>query len=403
MFRDQMKLLGRYIFRQAGGALSLILMSLGGIVWIALALKQLDVVTSQGQDVLTLLKMTTLALPNLLAVIAPFALLIATLHTLSRLGGDSELIIVSASGGAIWVIARPFILLALLVSVAVGFVNHVAQPWSLQQLKAYIVQARTDLLQQVIQHGRFSSPEANLTFQIRERSATGELFGLLIHDTRNPKEIRSYLAEKGIIAKQDDATYLIMTDGHILHRASPDDPTQIVVFDKYIVNLDGFEKKTSEVQFLKPRERFLSELMHPKDPKDLLFRIKGQLRSEIHERFSNPIYPLAFVLVALAAVGQAQSTRQNRTERLVMAFLLAVGIRIGGFAVNNLVTLKAGFVPVLYGVPLLTIAVALVMMVRGARPKATISLGDIVMDRFGPLLARFTKRGAAAVEPARGG
>ena len=45
-----MNLFGRYIFKQAGGALSLILMSLGGIVWIALALKQLDVVTSQGQD-----------------------------------------------------------------------------------------------------------------------------------------------------------------------------------------------------------------------------------------------------------------------------------------------------------------------------------------------------------------
>jgi lipopolysaccharide export system permease protein len=397
-----MNLLGRYIFRQAGGALSLILMSLGGIVWIALALKQLDVVTSQGQDALTLLKMTTLALPNLLAVIAPFALLIATLHTLNRLGGDSELIIVSASGGAIWVIARPFILLAVLVALAVAYVNHVAQPWSLQQLKAYIVQARTDLLQQVIQPGRFSSPEANLTFHIRERSATGELYGLLIHDTRNPKEIRSYLAEKGVIAKQEDAAYLIMTDGHILNRPSADDPTQIVVFDQYIVNLDGFEKKTAEVQFLKPRERYLSELMNPKDHKDVLFRIKGQLRSEIHERFSNPIYPIAFVLVALAAVGQSQSTRQNRTERLVMAFLLAVGIRIGGFAVNNLATLKAGFVPVLYAVPLLTIAVALVLMVRGARPKAAISITDMFMDRFGPLLARLSRRSGAVGSPAGG-
>ena len=392
-----MNLFGRYIFKQAGGALSLILMSLGGIVWIALALKQLDVVTSQGQDAFTLLKMTTLALPNLLAVIAPFALLIATLHTLNRLGGDSELIVFNAAGGSIWVVARPLIALALLVAAAVSFVNHVGQPWSLQQLKAYIIQARTDLLQQVIQPGRFSSPEANLTFHIRERSASGELYGLLIHDTRNAKEVRSYLAEKGVIVKQDGDAYLIMSDGHILQRTGADEPTQVVVFDRYIVNLDGFEKKApGEVLYLKPRERYLSELLEPKDDKNLLFRIKGQLRSELHERFSNPIYPIAFVLLALAAVGQAQTTRQNRTERLVFAFLAAVGIRIAGFAVNNLASLKAGYVPLLYAVPALTIVFAMVFMIRGARPHSTTSPTEWFSDRFGPLLARLSrKRGAA--------
>ena len=58
----------RYVFRQAAGALLLILSSLSGIVWIALALRQLEVVTSQGQNAGTLLAMTTLALPNLMAI-----------------------------------------------------------------------------------------------------------------------------------------------------------------------------------------------------------------------------------------------------------------------------------------------------------------------------------------------
>lgn len=394
-----MTLFGRYIFRQAGGALSLILMSLGGIVWIALALKQLNVVTTQGQDVFTLLKMTTLALPNLLAIIAPFALLIATLHTLNRLAGDSELIVMTAAGGPVWVVARPFLVLAAIVSVAVAIVNHVAQPWSLQQLKAYIVQARTDLLQQVIQPGRFSSPEPNLTFHIRERSNAGELFGLLIHDNRTPNESRSYLADSALITKQDDSAYLIMSTGHILRRRGKDEAPQVIVFDKYVVDLDGFDKKVAGPTNLKPRERFFDELVWPQDaPKDLA-RIKGQLRSELHERFSNPLYPFAFVLIALAAAGQAQSTRQNRNERLVMAFLLAVGLRIGSFAVNNLVTLKAGFVPLLYGVPLGAMAVSVWLMMRGARPHRSYSLVEVVQDRLAPLLARLpglARRGAAS-------
>ena len=83
-----MTIFERYVFRQAGSALLIILLSLSSIVWVALALRQLNVVTSQGQDVWMLIKMTTLALPNLMAIVAPFSLLIACIHTLNRLNGD---------------------------------------------------------------------------------------------------------------------------------------------------------------------------------------------------------------------------------------------------------------------------------------------------------------------------
>ena len=43
-----MTIFERYVFRQAGGALLIILLTLSGIVWVALALRQLNVVTSQG-------------------------------------------------------------------------------------------------------------------------------------------------------------------------------------------------------------------------------------------------------------------------------------------------------------------------------------------------------------------
>ncbi len=115
----------RYMFRQAAGALTLILLSLSGVVWIALALRQLNVVTSGGQDTVQFLLMTTLALPNLMVLIAPVALLIALIHTLTRLNGDSELIVLTASGAHMWSVARPLLVLALVVSLAVSAVNHV--------------------------------------------------------------------------------------------------------------------------------------------------------------------------------------------------------------------------------------------------------------------------------------
>ncbi|MGZ5919179.1 MAG: LptF/LptG family permease, partial [Hyphomicrobium sp.] len=226
-----MTIFERYVFRQAGGALLIILLSLSAIVWIALALRQLNVVTSQGQDVWMLVKMTTLALPNLMAIIAPFSLLIAAIHTLNRLNSDSELIVLTASGATVWSAARPLIILSMLVALGVAFVNHLAMPWSMRLLRDYIVQVRTDILTQVIQPGQFSSPEDNLTFHIRERTLNGELLGLIVHDSRDKAQTQSYLAEHGIIVKRPPSNYLVMSQGHIVRRTDKDEPAQIVAFD----------------------------------------------------------------------------------------------------------------------------------------------------------------------------
>jgi lipopolysaccharide export system permease protein len=365
-----MSIFTRYVLRQSAGALLLILLSLSGIVWIALALRELNVVTTQGQDALKLIKMTTLALPNLMAIIAPFALLIASIHTLNRLSGDSELIVLTAAGGTLSTVARPLLALAVAVSLFVTFVNHFAMPWSLRELRGTIVEMRADLLSQVIQPGRFSSPEANLTFHIRERDISGELRGIIMHDTRDATQNQTYLAERGVIVKQPPAAYLVMSEGHILRRSSGKEAAQIIAFDKYAVDLARFQQKEASDGDLKPRERYYSELVVPPDPKTPQARqAGGQIRAELHERFASALYPFAFVLIAVASVGQAQSTRQNRGEKAVIGFIAAVGLRMAGLAVNNLVVVKAGYVPLLYALPLVAAALAVVSVLRGARPR----------------------------------
>jgi lipopolysaccharide export system permease protein len=386
-----MTIFERYVFRQAGGALLIILLSLSGIVWVALALRQLNVVTSQGQDVWMLVKMTTLALPNLMAIIAPFSLLIAVIHTLNRLNGDSELIVMTASGATVWRAARPLMLLAVLVMIGVAFVNHVGMPWSMQLLRKYIVQVRTDILTQVIQPGQFSSPEDGLTFHIRERALNGELLGLIVHDTRDKAQTQSYLAERGIIVKRDPSNYLIMMDGHIIRRSDQDEPAQIVAFDKYAVDLDRFEKKLTDDDDLKPRERYLSQLLYPESDSQRFKQEPGKFRSELHERTSNPLYPIAFALIAIAAVGQARSTRQNRMQQVALAFVLAAALRLAGLALNNVVTLNAQATPLMYAFPLGAMLVALLIIERNRRTLKTSTLARIlgpILDTAGALAGR---------------
>jgi lipopolysaccharide export system permease protein len=380
-----MRIFSRYVFRQAAGSFLLILISLTGVVWIALALRQFNVVTSEGQDTWMLVKMTSLALPNLMAIIAPFSFLIAALHSLNRLNTDSEHIVLSASGSKVWTVARPLLLLAFLVAVFLAFVGHLAQPWSMRLLRDYMMQIRTDLLTQVIQPGRFSIPEPDLMFHIRDRSADGRLIGLLMHDTRDKAQTQSYLAERGEIVKQDDTAYLVMSGGHIIRRTDAKEPPQIVAFDKYVVDLDRFEPQNTGSGDLKPRELYWSELTNPNANPRLAKLYKthtGQFRSELHERLVNPLFPIAFAFLIVAFVGQARSTRSSRLEGLLAAFFIAATCRLVGLALTNAVARNPSLGPVLYGLPLGAIALSLIIIKGGDRQKTGLALIEKTVDAF---------------------
>ena len=355
-----MTLFSRYVFRQVANAFVIILVTLTTIVWLATALKQLDLLVSQGQGFTLFLKMTFLSLPSLMALIAPNAMLMASLYTLDRLNGDSELIVMTAAGAPIWRIGAPFVLLAAMVCVVILISNLYVMPASMRALRALITQVRADVISQVLQPGRFSSTEPGLTFHIRDRSPTGDLLGLLVHDERDDQQVNSYLATRGRIISNDDGAFLVMFDGHV-HRYEPKTPdkgVQIVHFDQYVLNISALSPQEDTSKELLPRERYLSELLNP-DPGLLMQKgAAGQLRNELHDRFATPFYPMVFAFLAIAILGHARTTRESRWAQILMAAGIAVGLRVSGFIGANLVTLSAAATPLVYLIPIGAIIIA---------------------------------------------
>lgn len=356
-----MDLFGRYVFWQVLGALTMITSTLTSIVWIALALKQLKLLTSQGQGFDIFLKMTSLAVPSLTATIMPIALLIASVHVLNRLNSDSELIVMAASGASVWRLSRPFILIALVACVYVAVVSLYIQPLSMQSLRHYIIKVRTDLISQALQPGKFSSTMANMTFHLRARDSNGDLLGLVVQDNRDPKQKMTYLAERGRIVKQGNLAYLVMINGHI-HRRNPQlDQTQIVSFDQYVFDLTNFGPKTGKILY-EPRERDFLDLWQP-DKDDPLFKARpGLFRAELHERLVGILYPMVFIFIVLWQLGTARTTRQGRTQSILLSFGIAAGLRVVGLGATSLATKNAAAVPLIYAVPVLAMIVTAVLI-----------------------------------------
>lgn len=347
-----MSILGRYVLRQIIGSTALILASLTGVTWLAVALRQLDLMTTQGQGAFDFLKLTSLALPSLVAFVAPLALIIACLHVLNRLNTDSELIVMTAGGASTLRLLRPFILVGAVFSLSVAYVNHFVAPAASLSLRDRVQEIRTELVGQLIQAGRFTEPEANVTMHIRDRAADGALLGLLIRDARQKDQIATYFAERAYLRKQEDATYLLMEAGEILRQKSAADSGESVLFDRYAVDLNALEQRADASSALKPREMATSALLSDASDGKVAKNVVGRLLSEAHDRSATALFPLAFVLIALAFSGQARTTRQTRASALVAGFSVAVGVRLLGIAAANATVLRPNLLPLMYFVPI---------------------------------------------------
>src|SRR6195256_1621351 len=327
---SRMGSIGRYIFRTTLGAFLVICASVTALMWITQALRDIDLMTNQGQSIFVFIGITGLIVPLLVLIIAPIALMIAVAHVLNKLGNDSELIVMNASGMPPWILFRPFLAVGIVVSLLVAAISIYISPWGLRELRRWATEVRADLVSNIVQPGRFTKLEERLTLHIRERRPNGQLLGIFIDDQRDPKERATILAEQGDIVKNERGLFLVLENGSVQrHETGQRDPT-LVVFDSYGFDLSALSSSPQSVRY-SVRERYLWELYDPTRT-DMEFADQPeQIRAEFHDRLTAPLYPLAFVVLTYAYLGAPRTTRQSRTMSLMGAIGLVSALRGIGF------------------------------------------------------------------------
>lgn len=325
----------RYIFRTTLASFAVVLVSLTGVIWITQALRGIDLMTSQGQTILTFLGVTSLVIPALVLIISPIALMIAIAHTLNKLATDSEIIVMNAAGFSPIRLFRPFLLATLVVALLVAFIASYLAPDGMRRLKLWDAEITADVLTNILQPGRFAQLDQNLTIRIRERRPGGLLVGIFIDDRRDPKERISIVADHGTIVKNEGGSFLILEDGNLERfEAGKRDPA-LVAFGRYGFDMSKFSLQGHDVA-LGIRERYLWELLSPSASDPVYRQLAGQFRSELHDRFMAPIYPFAFAALTFAFLGAPRTTRQSRNFSIGGAILAVFGLRMAGFACSVL-------------------------------------------------------------------
>src|SRR5437879_4946881 len=293
----------RYIFRTTLASFAVVLVSLTGVIWITQTLRGSNLMTSQGQSILTFLGVTGLVIPALVLIISPIALMISISHTLNKLATDSEIIVMNAAGYSPLRLFLPFFYATCVVSLLVSFIASYLAPDGLRRIKLWDAEITADVLTNILQPGRFARLDQDLTIRIRERQPGGVLAGIFVDDRRDPKERVTIIADHGTILRHENGSYLVLEDGNLERfEAGKRDPA-LVAFARYAFDMSKFSNRGRDVA-LGIRERYLWGLVSPSDDDPVFKQLSGQFQAELHDRFLAPVYPFAFAVLSFAFLGK---------------------------------------------------------------------------------------------------
>ena len=385
----------KYIFKTTLASFALILVSLTGVIWITQALRGIDLMTSQGQTIVTFLGITSLVIPALVLIIAPIALMIAISHTLNKLATDSEIIVMNAAGLSPFRLFLPFLYATCVVSVLVAFIAAYLAPDGMRRIKQWDAEITADVLTNILQPGRFASLDRNLTIRIRERQPGGILAGIFVDDRRDPKERVTIIADHGTILRNESGSYLVLEDGNLQRfEAGKRDPA-LVAFGRYAFDMSKFSNSGRDVT-LGIRERYIWELLKPSYEDPLYQQVPGQFRAELHDRFMAPIYPFAFAALTFAFLGSPRTTRQSRSFAIGGSIFAVFGLRMAGFACS-VVTVRSPFAAVIqYLMLFLAIGGGMAMILSGTVVEPPAALMEAINRNNERILRLFGRPAAAA-------
>ena len=215
-----MTTLSRYVLKEHVWPFALGFALILFILLIDVVLQTMDQVLSKGLTLLAALQLLLFNLAWIVALAVPMAVLIAVLMAFARLAADGEIIAAKACGVSFWLLLRPVLVFALLLTLLMVLFNDQILPdWnhqarvlssSLQRTKAALVLREKE--------GVFIPNLGDYHLLIRQIDpATNELAGIVLYDASRPGPPVILHAPRGRLALLGDGAYirLELEEGHV--------------------------------------------------------------------------------------------------------------------------------------------------------------------------------------------
>lgn len=363
--------LDRYLFRETAVPFALAFCFTVVMVFLFQSQRLLGAALGLGLTAIDLLVIFFAALPPLLVLIIPLAVLLAVMIGMSRLAMDRELIAFGAAGTAPSRLARAPVVLGALVSLAALPVAHFAEPRGLAMLRERLLDVGLRNASRAIRPGTFNEDFTGLAFYAGSSQRGGALEDMLLYDERDPTQPILIVAETGRLLPQSGKSLLLeLTHGEMHFGVGRErDRYERAQFDRARLGIDAEREIGSRMRFVSEISMMSSAELRAVAASEPPWSSYGRRVEKVYwRRFALPLMAVVFALLGAAVA--AYFGPKSRTKSALTALGAMVGyyllMRIGDYAV---IKAQHTVLAAAFGPNLVLLAVALGILVRAGRPR----------------------------------
>jgi len=368
-----MRRLDRYLLSEAVGPLALGLGVYTFILLIQFLFQSAGLIIRRGLGPEVVGQMLLYTLPNILVLTIPMSLLFGLLLAVGRLSADSELIALRASGVSLFSIARPLLLLGLLLTIGNTWLATRVMPAANHALQQLTIQLVTQTVAQQVEPRVIFDQFPGKTlyvFDVDRESRTWH--GVVLADAVPGARNEIVVADRGALRLAADGEQLTLhLEGAVRHTVDFARPDRYEVSRYRILDLLLRDRFTSDERArLAARKGVRSmntgELRRLAADSTVSDEQRRLARVEIHKKYAFPAASLVFALLAVPL------GFNNRRGGKSSGFALSIGIILLYYIVVNQgeEAARVGHLPPLLAMwlPNLVLAVAgLYLLVRRDR------------------------------------
>lgn len=315
--------------------------SLTGIVWLTQILKFLDFMLSRGLSIGDFFYLTGLMLPSLLLILTPIALAIAVIYTYNKLMVESELIVLNAIGVSKWQLAKPALVMGVAVAAFCYLLALYLSPAANEKFQDIRTFFRDKYASVLLEEEVFNNPITGVTVYVRGRDEDNNLTGILMHDSRNPRETVTMIADRGRFEQTEAGPRFYLQQG--IRQQWREGRVSWLKFDNYAIDIAFYGADV--VRKRGTNERSIGELFNRDG---LTSQQADAYRAEAHQRLTWSAFALALPLFVLSVLFSSEFNRRGQWQRLLAASVGMVVIVLLYFGCRSLGAKQGWVLPGMY-------------------------------------------------------
>ncbi len=382
-----MRILSRYIIKEVLIFFGISLLTFTGLLLTLRMLKLTSLIVNRGVAFGQIATVFVAIIPTFLEIALPMATLLGVMLAFARLCGDSEIVVMKASGIGLARFLKPLSAFAITIGLIGLFVSSVLRPWGFDTLSNALFDIARSKSTSGLSEGVFNKLGSITLYAEKVDYASGDLVRVIVDDKRDSSQRKVVLAKRGkIVADAESQTIsLLLADG-VAHE-SVDGKYSRTAFSSNSLNVDPAELRNDAKKGLTARELSTPRLRQVIREYKMLLRqnnepeieVYGQKlqRQELQKKFRRAkveygqrlSLPCASVIMAF--IGFAIGIMSPRTQRTwgagfaatlgLVVFMLYYGIFSLGLALADSGKIHVG---VALWMPNIVAAIIAVILVR---------------------------------------